>query len=167
MSDARPTSPHERDETPSERADRNFAELVQELRVAQTGVQILFAFLLTLAFYQSFPHDSDTFAYVLTAALLAAACSALCFMAPVASHRMTFRLGGKEHLVWVTHRFAIAGLAMLSLAMLLAIWIVLAYLFGHAPATAVVAGLAVLVGIVWVILPLRFRAQATSAKSSG
>ena len=92
----------ERDETPSERADRNFAELVQELRVAQTGVQILFAFLLTLAFYSSFPHDDETFAYVLTAALVAAACSALCFMAPVAAHRITFRLGGKEQLVWVT-----------------------------------------------------------------
>ena len=66
-----PTSVSDRDETPSERADRNFGELVQELRVAQTGVQILFAFLLTLAFYASFPKDDPGFAYPLAGALLA------------------------------------------------------------------------------------------------
>jgi hypothetical protein len=161
---ARPTSPHDRDETPSERADRNFAELVQELRVAQTGVQILFAFLLTLAFYQSFPHDSAMFGYVLAAALLAAACSAICFMAPVAAHRMTFRLGSKEHLVWVTHRFAMVGLVLLSLAMLLAVWIVIAYLFREIPATTVVAALAVTQISLWLVLPLRFQAQAAASR---
>lgn len=151
----------ERDETPSERADRNFAELVQELRVAQTGVQILFAFLLTLAFYSSFPHDDETFAYVLTAALVAAACSALCFMAPVAAHRITFRLGGKEQLVWVTHRFAVAGLALLSVAMMLAIWMVIAFLFNDGVAGMTVSGLAVLVVAVWVVLPLALRSKIT------
>ena len=151
----------ERDETPSERADRNFAELVQELRVAQTGVQILFAFLLTLAFYSSFPHDDETFAYVLTAALVAAACSALCFMAPVAAHRMTFRRGGKEHLVWVTHRFAVAGLALLSVAMMLAIWMVIAFLISDGVASVIVAGLAVLVVAVWIVLPLALRSKIT------
>ncbi len=160
MTEARPTSQHERDETPSERADRNFAELVQELRVAQTGVQILFAFLLTLAFYQSFPHDSDTFAFVLIAALVAAACSALCFMGPVVVHRLTFRLGGKERLVWVTHRMALAGMAMLSVAMLSAIWLVIAFLFTGTVATTIVLALAVLVLILWVVLPLRLRAKA-------
>jgi hypothetical protein len=143
----------DRHETTSERADRNFAELVQELRVAQTGVQILFAFLLTLAFYGSFPSDSRTFSVV-----LAAACSALCLMAPVAAHRMTFRLGGKERLVWATHRFAMAGLALLSVAMLLAIWMVIAFLFSQGLATGIVALLALLVLAVWVLLPLRLRA---------
>lgn len=155
------TSMAERDETPSERADRNFAELVQELRVAQTGVQILFAFLLTLAFYSSFPHDDETFAYALTAALIAAACSALCFMAPVAAHRMTFRLGGKEQLVWVTHRFAVAGLALLSVAMMLAIWMVIAFLFNDGVASVTVSGLTGLVVAVWVVLPLALRSKIT------
>lgn len=67
----------------------------------------------------------------MTAALLAAACSSLCFMAPVVVHRTSFRLGGKDRLVWVTHRFAMAGLALLALAMLLSIWIVIAYLFTY------------------------------------
>lgn len=158
------TSEHERDETPSERADRNFAELVQELRVAQTGVQILFAFLLTLAFYDSFPREGG-FRYVLVAALLAAAVSALCFMAPVAVHRVTFRMGGKERLVWVTHRFAMSGLAMLSVAMLLAIWMVVAFLFTPAWGTATVAALSVLVVIVWVALPLRMRAAVSDDRT--
>lgn len=158
MNHPSPTSMEDRHETTSERADRNFAELVQELRVAQTGVQILFAFLLTLAFYGSFPSDSRTFSVVLVAALLAAACSALCLMAPVAAHRMTFRLGGKERLVWATHRFAMAGLALLSVAMLLAIWMVIAFLFSQGLATGIVALLALLVLAVWVLLPLRLRA---------
>lgn len=154
------TNEHERDETPSERADRNFAELVQELRVAQTGVQILFAFLLTLAFYDSFPKEPP-FPTVLVAALLAAASSALCFMAPVAVHRLTFRIGGKEQLVWASHRFAMAGMTLLAVAMLLAVWLVIAYLFANSTATLIVAGLALLVVILWVVLPLRLRAQTT------
>ncbi len=153
----RRTSEHERDETPSEHADRNFAELVQELRVAQTGVQILFAFLLTLAFYESFPREDRAFAYVLACALVAAACSALCFMAPVAAHRLTFRTGGKERLVWVTHRLALVGLALLAMAMLASIWLVLAFLFTWVTASAAVAAVAFLVLALWVVLPVRMR----------
>ena len=153
------TSERERDETPSEHADRNFAELVQELRVAQTGVQILFAFLLTLAFYESFPRDNRVFDYVLAGALLAAACSALCFMAPVSAHRLTFRQGGKERLVWVTHGLALVGLALLAIAMLASIWLVLAYLFTWVTASATVAALAFLVLALWVVIPLRMRTR--------
>ncbi len=162
MSGPRPTSQAERDESPSERADRNYSELVQELRVSQTGVQILFAFLLTLAFSGSFPHASTVFSYVLTSALLAAACSSLCFMAPVVIHRTSFRLGGKDRLVWFTHRFAMAGLALLVLAMLLSIWIVIAYLFNDLAAHVITGTLACVVGILWIAVPLRFRAEVTS-----
>jgi ABC-type multidrug transport system permease subunit len=161
MSEPRPTSQDERDESPSERADRNFSELVQELRVSQTGVQILFAFLLTLAFSGSFPDESTVFSYVLTAALLAAACSSLCFMAPVVVHRTSFRLGGKDRLVWVTHRFAMAGLVLLALAMLLSIWIVIAYLFTYLAAHVISGVLAAVVVVLWVVVPLHFRAEVT------
>lgn len=156
MSEPRPTSQDERDESPSERADRNFSELVQELRVSQTGVQILFAFLLTLAFSGSFPDRSTVFSYV-TAALLAAACSSLCFMAPVVVHRTSFRLGGKDRLVWVTHRFAMARLALLALAMLLSgIWIVIAYLFTYL-AAHISGVLAAVVVVLWIVVPLHFQ----------
>lgn len=156
-----PTSEGERDETPSERADRNFAELVQELRVAQTGVQILFAFLLTLAFYSSFPSENRVFAYVLTGALLAAACSSLCFMAPVATHRLTFRRGGKERIVWITHRLALAGLILLIAAMLSAIWLVTAFLFTPLTAWIIVVALGIVALALWGALPLWQRQQMT------
>ena len=140
------TSQRDRDETPSEHADRNFSELVQELRVAQTGVQILFAFLLTLAFYESFPRDSDRFAAVLTAAL-------------VAAHRLNFRTGQKERLVRLTHVMARAGMALLAIAMILALWIVLAFLWSQAAATAASLGVLVLVLCLWVLVPVLMRAD--------
>lgn len=153
------TSQSERNETPSERADRNFAELVQEVRVAQTGVQILFAFLLTLAFYQSFPRTDTRLKIVLVAALIAAASSALCLMSPVLVHRLTFRSGGKERLVWITHRFALAGMGALSVAMLLAIWLVIAFLFSESVATVVVFVLGAAVLTLWVGVPLHIRTR--------
>ena len=153
------TSQRDRDETPSEHADRNFSELVQELRVAQTGVQILFAFLLTLAFYESFPRDSGRFAAVLTAALLTAAAAALFFMAPVAAHRLNFRTGQKERLVRLTHVMARAGMALLAIAMILALWIVLAFLWSQAAATAASLGVLVLVLCLWVLVPVLMRAD--------
>jgi hypothetical protein len=157
MSEPMRSTQAERNETPSERADRNFAELVQELRIAQTGVQILFAFLLTIAFAGSFPRDDEVYAYVLTAALVVAAGSAVCFMAPVATHRAMFRLGGKERIVWVTHTFAMSGLALLAVAMLLAIWMVIAFLFSYGAANALVAVLGALILLIWLVLPLRWR----------
>lgn len=118
---------------------------------------MLFAFLLTLAFSGSFPRDRQEFAYTLTAALLASAGSALCFMAPVMVHRMTFRLGGKERLVWVTHRLALVALSLLALAMLLSVWLVTAFLFTNMVGTIIVACLAVFIMLLWVALPAVLR----------
>ena len=98
-------------------------------------------------------------AWPLLGALLAAACSALCFMAPVSAHRLTFRQGGKERLVWVTHGLALVGLALLAIAMLASIWLVLAYLFTWVTASATVAALAFLVLALWVVIPLRMRTR--------
>lgn len=147
------TSQAERDETPSERADRNFSELVHELRVAQTGVQILFAFLLSLSFYSEFPASSRRFAAVLTAALITAAFAAVCFMAPVAAHRLHFRQGDKERLVWLTHSFAMAGLVLLLTAMVLSLWLVVAYLWSDLAATCLAAGTVVGVVLLWIVVP--------------
>ncbi|MER6155851.1 DUF6328 family protein [Streptomyces sp. NPDC001868] len=102
-----------RDETPHERADRNYAELLQELRVTQTGVQILFAFLLTLAFTPRFP-DLDSVqraTYVVT--LLLAVLAAALFTAPAALHRSLFGQNAKPVVVRVSSRLAGAGLAVL------------------------------------------------------
>ena len=101
--DAEPHLPDEswnaraRDETDQERLDRNFLELLQELRVAQTGVQILFAFLLSLAFTQRFGVLTRIQRDIYIVALLAAAVAAALFIAPVAWHRVLFRQIGRAH----------------------------------------------------------------------
>lgn len=149
------TSEQERDESPSQRADRNYSELVQELRVAQTGVQILFAFLLSLTFLAGFPQEDRTHAAVLTAALLTSAAASLCFMAPVALHRLSFRQGLKERLVWITHAMALIGLVLLTASMDLSLWLVMSVLWSSQAATALALALVVVVPLIWVILPAR------------
>lgn len=144
--------PPERHETRAERADRNFSELAQELRVAQTGVQILFAFLLSLPFLPEFPHEPP-YEGVLASALLTAAGSTVCFIAPVAFHRALFRQGMKEEIVTLAHRLAVAGLALLVIAMSLATWLVLATLWADGVATVVVAALVVVVAMLWLLPP--------------
>src|ERR1051326_7498703 len=99
-----------RDESAAERADRNFTELLQEVRVAQTGVQILFAFLLTMPFSARFTAIGavDRAVYVVT--LLAAAGASALLVAPVAYHRQVFRQHRKAELVDTASRFARTGL---------------------------------------------------------
>lgn len=155
-----------RSETPNERADRNFAEAVQELRVAQTGVQVLFAFLLSLPFFADFPSDDSRVATVYTAALFCAASAAVVFIAPVAFHRLHFRQGLKEQVVLLTHRMAMAGLVLLVAAMALGMWIVLAVLWGDALALVVVAALVVVVLVAWLGVPRLMLVRSDDAERS-
>src|SRR5437762_1383567 len=107
-----------RDETPLERWDRNFTELLQELRVAQTGVQILFAFLLTLPFTNRFDRTTELDRGVYVATIVAAAAATALLIAPVSYHRLIFRKGRKAELVQVGSRLATLGLPCLLFAML-------------------------------------------------
>jgi hypothetical protein len=137
--------------------DRNLAELLQELRVAFTGVQILFAFLLGLAFTQRFA-SLDTFqlaAYLVT--LLATALATILLIAPVSFHRIIFRRRQKAALVIVADRALIAGLALLALAITSAVLLVLDVVVGTAWAI-VGASLTALMGVLtWYALPLAIR----------
>jgi putative flippase GtrA len=138
--------PSGRDETEAERVDRNLGELLQELRVALPGVQVLFAFLLAVPFQER--------AYFLT--LLFTAISAALLIAPSAHHRLAFRMQRKEELVQVANRFAIVGLGFLALAMTCAIILVTDVLFG-ALMTAVTGALAATMFVVlWFLLPARW-----------
>jgi hypothetical protein len=152
-----------RNETPEEHADRNFLEIVQELRVAQTGVQILFAFLLSLPFLADFP-QTPSFTRVHTGALLSSALATVCFIAPVASHRSLFRKGRKEEIVRLAHQMSVIGLVLLALSMGLASWLVLAVLWSDSAAWAMVAGLFLVVAVAWVLVPkvVARRAEARS-----
>jgi hypothetical protein len=149
-----------RDETPAERADRNFTELLQELRVAQTGVQILFAFLLTLPFTPRFSvlHTGQRTVYLATMAC--AAVSMACLIAPVSQHRIVFAHGLKARLVQSANRLAHAGLAFLLLAVIGALFLIVEVVAGATVASVLSAVVTLWFVLIWYVQPLRDRARA-------
>jgi hypothetical protein len=150
--------PSGRDESEDARLDRNLGELLQELRVALPGVQVLFAFLLAVPFQQNFTKITAFEKDVYFVTLLCTAMSAALLIAPSAYHRITFHLQQKHELVFLANRFTIAGLSFLALAMTGAIVLITDVLFGTA-ATTIVTGLAAatVFVVLWYVLPLRRR----------
>ncbi|MEU4204957.1 DUF6328 family protein [Streptomyces sp. NPDC045470] len=150
---ARYTGYADRNETPLERYDRNFGELLQELRVLQTGVQILFAFLLTLAFTPRFVSLDTTQRGFYVGTLLLAVLATLLLTAPAAVHRVLFRRRAKGLIVEVSARLTAAGMAVLALALAGAVLLVVDVVLGRG--AGVVAGSVTLVtcGGLWALLP--------------
>lgn len=109
--------PYQRDETTAARLDRNWSELVQELRVVSFGVQALFGFLLTLPFQSRFSETRGPGLAIYLVTLLSAALAVALLVAPVALHRLTFREGLKDEVVTATDHLALAGLAALLVAL--------------------------------------------------
>ena len=131
MSDSQP---YTRDESEADRIDRNFGEQLQELRIAQAGVQILFAFLLTIPFQQRFTILTDLQRNIYLFTLLAAAVSVIVFTAPVALHRTLFRDGLKDFIVTYTDRLMSVGLFTLGLGIIGGVVLVLDVLMSHTAA---------------------------------
>ncbi len=142
-----------RDETPMQRLDRNWADLLQELRVVQTGVQLLTGFLLTLPFQARFEQltTNERTIYLVTVALSVAATGFL--IAPVSLHRILFRRHARELLVTASHRLALVGLALLGAAIVGAVLLIFDVVAGTA--TGIVAATAALVLLIslWAGLP--------------
>ncbi|WP_240800546.1 DUF6328 family protein [Streptomyces sp. ICN441] len=156
-----------RRETELERADRNFVELLQELRVVQTGVQILFAFLLTLAFQARFPTLDPFQRGTYVTALVLAVIAAALFTAPAAVHRALFRRGAKREVVSVSSRLAGIGLTVLSLALTSAVLLVVDVVYGT-PAGIAAAALTLLVCTgLWWLLPALMGRRGTEAGTEG
>jgi hypothetical protein len=149
--------PSGRDETEEERLDRNLGELLQELRVALPGVQVLFAFLLAVPFQQNFTKISEFEKRVYFATLILTTISAALLIAPSAYHRLTFRYQQKHRLVFVSNRLAIAGLGSLALAMSCAVMLITHVLFGTVTTIVTVAVIFGVFVLLWVALPLRRR----------
>src|SRR6201996_9500479 len=105
-----------REETEEERLARNLGELLQELRVALPGVQVLFAFLLAVPFQQNFSKTSEFDKKIYFITLLLTALSAALLIAPSAYHRITFRYQQKGRLVFIANRLSILGLGFLAAA---------------------------------------------------
>ena len=141
------------DERENERLDRELMELINELRVALTGVQILFAFLLTVPFTQRFAKVTEFQRHLFFVTLLAAAVAVVLLIAPTARHRLLFRQHDKERIVVSSNRYAIAGLVALASAMTGAVMLITDLLFHKTMVTWVTAILAALFVILWFLMP--------------
>jgi hypothetical protein len=146
-----------RDETEGERLDRNLGELLQELRVALPGVQVLFAFLLAVPFQQGFTKITSFQRDVYFGTLLCTAISAVLLISPSAYHRLTFRYQQKRQLIFYANRLTIAGLSFLALAMTGAIMLITDVLFGTAATVITCAATVIVFAVFWYALPLRRR----------
>ena len=123
----------------TQRLDRNLGELLQELRVALPGVQVLFGFLLAVPFQPNFKEISPFQEKVYFGTLLCTAISAALLIAPTAYHRLTFHLQQKRELVFFANRLSIAGLGFLALAMTGALMLITDVLFGGVATVVVTA----------------------------
>ena len=146
-----------RGQTPEEVLDRNLAELLQEMRVAITGVQILFAFLLTLPFSARFDELGAFGTTVYAVTLLSTATAMLVLIAPVSFHRTLFRQRRKQELVAFADGALLVGLALLLLGIAAAVLLVLDVVLGRWPALACCAFVVVLGLVSWYVVPLHHR----------
>jgi Family of unknown function (DUF6328) len=151
------TSRDPRDESEFQRDDRNLAELLQELRVAGLGVQVLFGFLLSLPFTMRFAMLSHAQRQLYIASLMLAALATALLLAPVAYHRLVFRRQQKEHLIRAANVMAICGLVTVALAISAAVLLVTGFVDHGLPAVLVTAFMVCLFGGLWFALPLARR----------
>ncbi len=146
-----------RDETRDEQADRNWAELLQELRVVQTGTQILAGFLLTLPFQQRFETLDDVQRGIYVATVLLAVVVTILAIGPVSVHRMLFRRRAKHELVAVAHRVLVLCLALVCLLLTSVALLVLDLVVGRVWAVVGAAALLVLTLGLWTALPISLK----------
>lgn len=141
-------------ETHKERVDRELIELLNELRVALPGVQVMFAFLLTVPFSSRFEVLTRGQRGLYFLAFMLTVVASTCLMAPTTYHRLRFREGDKERMLETANRFAIAGTALLTAAIGVAVGLVADLLYGVPPATLAAAGIVVFMTWCWFGLPL-------------
>jgi hypothetical protein len=134
-------------ENDDERRNRELMELLNELRVALPGVQVLFAFLLTVPFSGRFQSLTEAQRGIYFGTVIGTTIATALFMAPTAYHRIRFRQGDKERMLRTANRFSIVGIAFLALSITSAVVLTADLLFGLAAAIGV--GLAILALLVW------------------
>jgi archaellum biogenesis protein FlaJ (TadC family) len=150
--DSGPRDDDDRDESHSEKLDRNWDELLQELRITQTGLQLLSGFLLTLPFTQVFPTLDDGQESVYLALVVIAGIAVGANMTPVMLHRRVFREHRKDRVVAVGHtmiQVVMAAIALLIVGMVLLIFsVVVSWTAGVVAGVALAVVLVTLLGVV-------------------
>jgi len=141
------------DEDAGERLDRQWNELLQELRLAQTGTQILFAFLLGIAFQNRF-QAADAFTHdVYAVTLIASALAVGLFLAPVSFHRMVYRQKLRDRMLPIAGRMAMAGMVVLVLAMAGGVLLALDVVLSRSLAIVIAALLLLWFATFWYAVP--------------
>lgn len=143
-----------RGESEQERLDRELIELLNELRVVLPGVQVLFAFLLTVPFAQRFGQVNTFQRDAYFGILLCTALATVLLIAPSSYHRLRFRAGDKKQILVVSNRMMIAGIAVLAVAMVGAILLITDLLFSRTAAIVTASAAAVVFAGFWFALPL-------------
>jgi Family of unknown function (DUF6328) len=146
----------------SERLDRELIELLNELRVALPGVQVLFGFLLTVPFSQRWESVNATERRVFFVTFLCTAIATALLIAPSAQHRILWRARDKDALLRRANALAIAGTVFLAAAVTGAVWVVTDQIYEQAPASTVTAGIAGLLTWAWFAAPLIRRVRKLS-----
>lgn len=149
------------EESKEERLNRELIELLNELRVALPGVQVLFAFLLGVPFTQRFAQATDLQKDVYFGTFLCTAVATALLIAPSAYHRLTWRRGDKEHLLVVSNGLTIAGMFFLAAAIASAVFVVTDLLFATAAAAFTAAATAAFYALFWYVLPIIRRLRDT------
>lgn len=141
-------------ETEAERDDRNLADLLQELRVAGIGVQMIFGFLLAIPFASKFSAlgTGQRTLYVVTLVLAAVATALL--VGPVAYHRLVFRRHLKRHLIGASNVMAILGLAAVGLTVSASVLLVISYVARGLPTVVIGIFVVCLFAGLWFVYPL-------------
>jgi hypothetical protein len=155
----------ERNETPTQRLDRNWASLLQELRVVQTGVQLLTGFLLTVPFQDLFYQQDSTFQNIYLATVTASVGATVLLLAPVAMHRLLFRQHKLEELVNSAQRFALGGLVLLGVALTGVMVLVFEMVVTRSAGLVAGAVAAVVFLFFWFALPRHYRRPAEDGDS--
>jgi hypothetical protein len=144
-------------ESSKERVDRELIEFLNEVRVVLPGVQVLFAFLLTLPFTGKFGSLDDGQKVAYQIAFYAIAAAAVLMISPTALHRLRFRRGDKEYILRASNRMILLGLIALAVGMVATVWLVSELLFEQGTANAIAAAALLLVVGLWFVLPLSRR----------
>ena len=153
----RETGVEEAGEGAQERSAREVVELLQELRVVLPGVQVLFAFLLTVPFTQRFAQLTTLQQNVFFATLLCTATATALLIAPSAHHRLLWRRGAREERLQVGNVLTILRLLFLVPAMVGVIFVITDLMFGSPTAVGVTVAMAASFVLLWFLLPLRYR----------
>jgi hypothetical protein len=146
-------------EPDKERIDRELIELLNEIRVALPGVQVLFAFLLILPFQQRFETITDVERWVYFGALMASAAAAAFLIAPSVYHRLNFRRKNKQRMLFDSNKLLLAGSVLTAAGISCSIFLVAEIVFGRTIALIATVGTLVVYAALWAVLPLSRRAE--------